>query len=336
LTASKPRPTYAEIAKLAKVSEATVSRVLNGDDRVHPDRVKRVQRAVEKLGYRRHRVAAALASGKSGLIAIVIEDDLGVFADPFWATVSSGVSQVLMDNGLQTLLLVSETNPVDGPVSHYLQSGEIDGAIFFQMHRDALMKALAKQGLPVVITGAPHKVGDFVYVDSDQRGGADVATTHLINIGCKRLATITGDTGATAGRLRLDGFLDAARRSSQTIPRHFIAQGDYSFESGRAAMIELLSADNVPDGVFVANDLMAAGALSAITDAGLTCPDDIKIVGFDDSVIAQTTRPALSTVRQDIVGLGMTAAGLMIDLLNGKMPKPVILPTELVIRASST
>ena len=331
----KPRPTYSEIARLANVSEATVSRVLNGDDRVHPDRAKRVQKAVEKLGYRRNRVAAALASGKTGLIAIVIEDDLGVFADPFWATVSSGVSQVLMDHGLQTLLLVSQVNQVHGPVARYLESGEIDGAIFFQMHRDTMVKSLSKQGLPVVITGAPHQVGDFVFVDSDQRGGAEQATRHLIASGCRQLATITGDTGTTAGRQRLDGFLDAARSSAISVARQRIVHGDYSFESGKSGMTQLLAHKSRPDGVFVANDLMAAGALSAIDEAGFACPTDIRIVGFDDSLVAQTTRPALTTVRQDIVGLGTTAARLMIDLLAGATPDPVILPTELIIRASA-
>ena len=331
----RARPTYAEIATMAGVSEATVSRVLNGDERVHPDRAKRVQRAVEKLGYHRNRFAAALASGKTGLIAIVIEDDLGVFADPFWATVSSGISQVLMDHGLQTLLLVSQANQVRGPVARYLDSGEIDGAIFFQLHRDELVRNLAKHGLPVVITGAPHKSGDFVFVDSDQRGGAAAATQHLIEAGCRELATITGDTGTTAGRLRLDGFLDAAAPLTGSVRRQRIVHGDYSFDSGKLAMIQLLAQRQRPDGVFVANDLMAAGALAAIDEAGFACPADIRIVGFDDSLIAQTTRPPLTTVRQDIVGLGTTAAKLMISLLEGENPDPVVLPTELVIRASA-
>lgn len=329
------RPTYSELAKLAGVSEATVSRVLNGDERVHPDRAKRVHKAVEKLGYRRNRAAASLASGRSGLIAIVIENDLGLFADPFWGTVSTGISQVLLDEGLQTLLLVSQANQAHGPVAHYLEGGEVDGAIFFQLHRDAIVKNLIKQGLPVVTTGAPHEAGDFVYVDSDQRGGARIATEHLISKGCKRLATITGDTEATAGRQRLDGFTDALSQAGLNATRQQIVKGDYSFESGKSAMLRLLALKNRPDGVFVANDLMAAGALAAIDEAGFNCPDDIKIVGFDDSLIAQTTRPSLTSVRQDILGLGMTAARLIIALLNGEKPEPVVLPTELVVRNSA-
>lgn len=335
MTQTAARPTYAQLAKMAGVSEATVSRVLNGDERVHPERAKRVHKAVEQLGYRRNRVAAALASGKTGLIAVVIEDDLGVFADPFWATVSSGISRVLMDHELQTLLLVSPVNRVHGPVARYLEGGEVDGAIFFQMHRDALVKTLTKQGLPVVIVGSPHKESDLVYVDTDQRAGAQQATRHLFDRGCARVATITGDTGATAGALRLAGFLDVCRDAGFDPGRQYVVHGDYSFESGKQAMTRLLALKNRPDGVFVANDLMAAGALSAIDEAGFTCPDDVKIVGFDDSMIAPTTRPALTTVRQDIVGLGETAARLIIDRLQGRSTSPVMLPAELVVRDSA-
>lgn len=331
---SKAKPTYAEIAAAAGVSEATVSRVLNGDERVHPERAKRVRKAVEKMGYSRNRAAAALASGKTGLIAIVIEDDLGVFEDPFWATVSSGVSKVLMAHELQTLLMVTQANKVEGPVARYLDSGEVDGAIFFQLHRDTLVKSLSKHGLPVVVVGAPHKDSGLVYVDVDQRGGGHIATNQLFESGCKQLATITGDIGTTAGRRRLDGFLDACSEADYRAPKQFIQNGDFSFEGGRAAMAKLLALKTRPDGVFCANDLMAAGAIAAIEEAGLACPDHIRIVGFDDSVIAQTVRPPLTSVRQDITGLGETAASLMIKLLQGIKVTPVVLPTELIIRSS--
>ena len=331
----KPKPTYSEIADVAGVSEATVSRVLNGDERVHPDRVKAVKKAVDKLGYRRNRIAAALASGKSRLIAIVIEDDLSVFSDPFWSSVSSGVSKVLMENELQTLLMIAQSNEVDGPVAHYLESGEVDGAIFFQMHKDTLVKKLAKQGLPVVIAGSPHKDAGLAYVDTDNYGGGKSATQHLFQAGCKRVAVITGDVGATAGRLRLDGYLSACKLNKYEPPKNYIAHGDYSYESGRDQMTKLLAMKSRPDGVFVANDLMAVGAIKAIRDAGFSCPEDIKIVGFDDSVLAQTSRPELTSVRQDIEKLGETVANLIIDVINGEKPQPIILPTELVFRESA-
>ena len=329
------RPTYAQIAEQAGVSEATVSRVLNGDDKVHPDRAQRVLEVVEKLGYRKNRAATALASGRTGLIAIVIDDDLSVFSDPFWATVSSGISRVLLENELQTLLMVAPMSSPDSAVAHYLEGGEVDGVIFFQLHKHALVKRLAKQGLPVVIAGSPNSNSDLIYADTDNFGGGAQATRHLLQAGCKNIATITGDTDASAGRQRLEGYLQAHREVGKVANKALTAHGDYSFESGKEQMSTLLAAHPEIDGLFAANDLMALGAIIAIEESGRTVPENVRVVGFDDSVMAQTSRPPLTTIRQDIVGLGAAVAELMIALLTDKEVEPRILPTELVIRESA-
>lgn len=330
-----PRPTYSVIAKAAGVSEATVSRVLNGDESVHPDRAKRVQDAVEKLGYRKNRVASALASGRSGLIAVVIDDDLSVFSDPFWGTVTSGVSRILSENGLHTVLMVSPVGSVDGGVAHYLKSGEVDGAIFFVLHSDALVNNLKKTGLPMVITGTPHSSLDIPFVDTDNFGGAYSGTKHLINQGCKKIACITGDIGTTAAKQRLDGYLQAFRETGGIPAKGLICEGDYSLESGMHHARRLLEAHPDVDGIFASNDLMAAGAVTVLQDMGRMVPEHVKVVGFDDALIAQTTRPALTTVRQDVVALGEAAGSLMIAQLNGEDVKPIITTTELIIRASA-
>ncbi|MCX6496683.1 MAG: LacI family DNA-binding transcriptional regulator [Rhodoluna sp.] len=329
------RPTYSVIAKAAGVSEATVSRVLNGDESVHPDRAKRVQDAVDKLGYRKNRVASALASGRSGLIAVVIDDDLSVFSDPFWGTVTSGVSRILSENGLHTVLMVSPVGSVDGGVAHYLKSGEVDGAIFFVLHSDALVNNLKKTGLPMVITGTPHSSMDIPFVDTDNFGGAYSGTKHLINQGCKKIACITGDIGTTAAKQRLDGYLQAFRETGGIPAKGLICEGDYSLESGMHHARMLLETHPDVDGIFASNDLMAAGAVTVLQDLGRLVPEDVKVVGFDDALIAQTTRPALTTIRQDVVALGEAAGSLMIAQLNGEDVKPIITPTELIIRASA-
>jgi DNA-binding LacI/PurR family transcriptional regulator len=329
------RPTYSVIAKAANVSEATVSRVLNGDDSVHPERAKRVNEAVEKLGYKKNRVASALASGRTNLIAVVIDDDLSILQDPFWGTVTSGVSRVLMENGLQTVLMVSPVGSNEGGVAHYLKSGEVDGAIFFVLHSDALVNILKRQGLPLVITGTPHSSPDIPFVDADNFGGAYAATKHLISQGCKKVAIITGDIGTTAAKQRLDGFLQVYREAGKVPAKGLICEGDYSFESGKEHAKKLLAAHPDLDAIFASNDLMAMGAITYLQDAGKRVPEDIKVVGFDDSLIAQTARPALTTIKQDVVALGEAAGNLMIAQLNGQEVEPVILPTELVIRASA-
>ncbi|MFZ4117191.1 MAG: LacI family DNA-binding transcriptional regulator [Rhodoluna sp.] len=330
-----PRPTYSVIALAAGVSEATVSRVLNGDESVHPDRAKRVHEAVDKLGYRKNRVASALASGRSGLIAVVIDDDVSVFSDPFWGTVTSGVSRVLSENGLHTVLMVSPVGSVDGGVANYLKSGEVDGAIFFVLHSDALVNNLKKTGLPMVIAGTPHSSLDIPFVDTDNFGGAYAATKHLINQGSKKIACITGDIGTTAAKQRLDGYLQAFRETGGVPAKGLICEGDYSLQSGMDHALKLLEAHPDVDGIFACNDLMAAGAVTVLQDLGRMVPEHVRVVGFDDAVIAQTTRPALTTIRQDVVALGEAAGSLMIAQLNGEDVKPIITPTELIIRASS-
>jgi DNA-binding LacI/PurR family transcriptional regulator len=332
---SQSRVTYADIAEVAGVSEATVSRVLNGDTRVKADRAQRVHDAVTSLDYKKNRIASALASGRTGLIAIVIDDDLTLFSDPFWATVSSGVSRVLMENDLQTLLMVSSVNSVDSPVAHYLQGGEVDGAIFFQLHNDVLVRRLQKSGFPVVIAGTPRTSTDIVYADTDNFGGAAQATRHLLSRGCQNIATITGDLEASAGRQRLEGFQQAHKEIGKIVPKKFILEGDYSYESGRAAMAKLLKITPMVDGIFAANDVMALGAIAELRDRGKYIPQDVAIVGFDDSLVAQTARPPLTTVKQDIEGLGAAVAELIIQLLNGEEVQPRILPTTLVSRETA-
>jgi DNA-binding LacI/PurR family transcriptional regulator len=330
-----PRPTYTVIAQAAGVSEATVSRVLNGDESVHPDRAKRVHEAVDKLGYRKNRVASALASGRSGLIAVVIDDDLSVFSDPFWGTVTSGVSRILSENGLHTVLMVSPVGLVDGGVAHYLKSGEVDGAIFFVLHSDALVNNLKKSGLPMVIAGTPHSSLDIPFVDTDNFGGAYAGTKHLINQGCEKIAIITGDIGTTAAKQRLDGYLQAFRETGKVPAKGLICEGDYSLASGMDHTRKLLEQHPDIDGIFASNDLMAAGAVTVLQDMGKLVPEDVKVVGFDDALIAQTTRPALTTIRQDVVALGEAAGTLMIAQLNGEDVQPIITTTELIIRGSA-
>jgi len=224
-------------------------------------------KAVDDLGYRKNRAATALASGRTGLIAVVIDDDLSIFADPFWGTVTSGISRVLMENHLQTVLMVTSVNNVDGPVAHYLESREVDGAIFFQLHKDAMVRKLAKAGLPIVITGSPHTDADLTFVDTDNFGGGHAATKHLMNRGCKKVAIITGDIETTAGHQRLDGYNQVYRELGRVPAKTLIKQGDYSYESGHVQMKHLLEENPDVDGVFACNDLMALGAIAAIEEA---------------------------------------------------------------------
>jgi DNA-binding LacI/PurR family transcriptional regulator len=334
-TKGKSRPTYAEIAKLAGVSEATVSRVLNGDSKVDTDRVAAVNKAVDQLGYQKNRAAAALASGRTGLIAVVIDDDLSVFQDPFWGAITNGISKVLMDNEMQTLLLVAPLDNIDSPVAQYLQRGEVDGAIFLQLHKDTLIKRLAKQNLPLVVNGTPHTSSPFAYVDSDNAGGAFAAVRYLVENGRSRIATITGDLENTAAEQRLEGFQAAIVDLGLKAPKSLIAEGDWSRDSGYNHAKKLLSKNQDLDAIFCANDLMALGAITAIQEAGKSVPGDVAVIGFDDSYLAQNSHPGLTSVRQDIAGLGAEAAKMILAKLRGEEVHSEILPCELIVRETA-
>jgi DNA-binding LacI/PurR family transcriptional regulator len=156
-----------------------------------------------------------------------------------------------------------------------------------------------------------------------------------MNQGCKKVAIITGDIGTTAAKQRLDGYLQAHRESGHLPTKSLICEGDYSFESGKNHAQRLIETHPDVDGVFASNDLMAMGAITVFENAGMSVPSQVRVVGFDDALIAQTSRPSLTTVRQDVVALGEAAGSLMIAQLNGQDFEPIILPTELVIRESA-
>lgn len=335
-SSSTLRSTYAEIAARAGVSKATVSRVMNGDDRVHPDRSKAVMLAVESLGYKTNRAARALSTGRTGLIAVVIDDEPTALSDPFWGVVLAGISRVFMANDLHSLLMVSPLDSAEGAISHYLEGGEVDGAIFLGVHKGEVVKTLHAKGLPVLLIGRPFdEESDVAFVDTDNAGGAQIAVSHLFSRGCEQVATLTGAIDASATRDRLRGYEAAHEVAGRKIRPELIANCDWTFESAKTLTLRLLAKHPEIDGIFAANDMMALGAIAAIQERGRVVPDDILVVGFDDSMIAQTHRPGLTTVRQDIVGLGAAAAETMMELLQNRKAEFKLLQTELVIRESA-
>lgn len=336
LSASPTRSTYAEIAEKAGVSKATVSRVMNGDERVHPERIASVMEAAESLGYRINRAARALSTGRTGLVAVVIDDEPTALSDPFWGVILAGISRVFLANDLHSLLMVTPLDSEDSAIAHYLEGGEVDGAIFLQVHKDAVINKVASTGLPVVLIGRPIDEDSLIpFVDTDNVEGGAQATRHLFERGCLNVATITGDLDASAGADRLTGFKKAHQIEGLPVRDELIARGDWTFESAKILTLRLLAKHPEIDGIFAANDMMAIGAIAAIQQRGLRVPDDIAVVGFDDSLLAQTHRPAITTVRQDILGLGAAAAETMIALLQQKDVKVEVMPTEIMVRESA-
>jgi DNA-binding LacI/PurR family transcriptional regulator len=220
----------------------------------------------------------------------------------------------------------------------YLSAGHVDGVLLTSLHGDdRVPNQLAARGIPVVVGGRPLHDGGISYVDVDNRSGARAAVEHLIGLGRRAVATIAGPSDMVAGVDRLAGYRDAVRAAGGDADRHLVAESDFTNEGGATAMARILDARPDVDAVFAASDRMAAGALDTILASGRHVPDDVAVVGYDDSPIAAATRPPLTSVRQPIEEMGREMARLLVDAIERPQPaaRRVVLATELIARAST-
>jgi DNA-binding LacI/PurR family transcriptional regulator len=343
------RPTLEQVAARAGASRATVSRVVNGFASVDAALRERVEAAVAELGYVPNAAARTLVTRRTDTIALVAsEPDERVFGDPFFGDVVRGVSQEAMRAGLHTTLLMAQSWTDLDLIERYLLAAPIDGVLLVSEHatHDPLPAALLRAGVPVVIGGRPLRPGLVVpSVDNDNVGGARAAARHLAEAGRTTVGTVAGPSDMAAGIDRLAGLRAGLGRRFRAAR---VERGDFTTEGGEAATARLL--ERVPDldGLFVANDLMAVGALRGLRLAGRRVPDDVAVVGFDDAPIASMTDPPLTTVRQDTVLQGRVMVRMLIartrpgttqtadDGLPDVMSSDqVVLPVELVVRSSS-
>lgn len=332
----RPVPTLEAVAARAGVSRATVSRVVNGSTKVTPEVVDAVTKAIADLNYVPNRAARSLASRRTQVVALVVpESTAKVFADPFFASIVQGVALSLADTEYTlNMVISSETNP--DKTRRYLMGGNVDGALVVSHHSGDHSYAQLGASLPIVFGG--HPVGDTehdsYFVDVDNVAGAAGATEHLIERGRRDIALITGPQDMPAGLDRLTGWQRAM--AAHGLDTSLIEYGDFSPLSGREAMRRLLDRGRPIDGLFAANDQMAAGAYAAIHEAGLSIPGDIAVVGFDDDYFGLTATPPLTTVHQPSVGLGETMAKVLVRRIEGEpVERITLLPTELVVRQST-
>ncbi|MBL1291728.1 LacI family DNA-binding transcriptional regulator [Streptomyces sp. NPDC057067] len=337
------RPTLEAVAALAGVSRATASRVVNGGAGVRQPLVDQVRKAVDELGYIPNHAARTLVTRRNGAVAVIIDEpEFRIFSDPFFSRQIRGISRELNAHDAQLVLLLVEGSGDFDRVTRYLAGGHVDGVLAFSLHTDDELPAIIRRfRVPTVYGGRPEHPssgGDtpqVPYVDCDNRGGAREAVRHLVSLGRRRIAHIAGPRDQTSALDRIDGYHDVLPDAGSEL----VVEGDFTTEGGARAMAGLLEARPDVDAVFVSNDLMASGALRVLRERGVRVPEDVAVVGFDDMTsVAEAAVPPLTTVRQDVEGMGRLMVRLLMERLNsdtGTWPESVVTPTELVRRASA-
>jgi len=338
-------PTLEDVARVAGVSRATVSRVINGIRNVDPQLHEVVWHAVGEIGYVPNRLARSLVTRRTGTVALIVSDSeshdddpfMGrFFADPYFGRVVGGLMSVLRHSGVQLALQIIGTEDARKRLVGDLRNGLADGVVVLSLPaHDPLPGMLTDAGVPAVMIGRPGDPVPINYVDLANDTGAGLAADHLVARGCQRIGMIAGPADVPASMDRISGFRRSmARHGHGWIP---LASGNFTQQSGETAMRTLLAGSPALDGVFVANDLMALGALSALRAADRSVPGDVAVVGFDDSSAAVAASPQLTTIRHPLEDMAAESARLLLSRIDDETMRisSVIYEPTLVIRQSA-
>ncbi|HXH33474.1 MAG TPA: LacI family DNA-binding transcriptional regulator [Plantibacter sp.] len=330
------KPTLVDVAREAGVSRATASRVLAGASTVDQSMVLAVRQAAARLSYRTNVAARSLAGGRTGAVAIVLAaGELDPFSGSFVAAPLKGATATLLAASQQPALFLADPSRLDTLVA-YLAAQYVDGAVVILQHEiSTITQALSAVDLPIVFVGRPmgESTDGVPFVDSDNYAGGRLAAERLVALGRTRIGVISGPVDMAASSDRVRGWRDVL--TEYGLGTRAVARGDFTMASGSAAMARLLSRHPDLDAVFAGSDLMAVGAMRVLEASGRIVPDDIALVGFDDTVVAATSEPPLTSVRQPLEQMGRVAAELVLDLVAGRSVRPHWLDTTLVIRDSA-
>jgi DNA-binding LacI/PurR family transcriptional regulator len=329
------RVTLEEVARVAGVSRATVSRVVNGVATVDETIRRTVQRAISATGYLPNLAARSLVTRRADAIALVLPHENRIVGDPFFTRIVRGVTGILRPLGVHLVLIMTGPDTGDQVLSD-LRQGRLDGVILVHTHQaDPLPGQLVRGRQPVVMSARPAEPMPITYVDVNQQAGGAMAAEHLVARGCRNVATITGSLDRPPGHDRLAGF----RAAMGTFGNFDVwtVEGDFTAESGAMAMEKLLRNHPEVDGVFIASDLMAQGALPVLRKNGLSVPDDVAVVGFDDSSAALNCDPPLTTVRQPVEDMAAEMARQLLRQIDDEDTpvRSVIFEPILVVRQSA-
>ncbi|NED95879.1 LacI family transcriptional regulator [Phytoactinopolyspora alkaliphila] len=328
------RVTIAQVAHAARVSPTTVSHVLSGNRRVSAITAERVHQAVRELGYRPSFVARNLRTKRSHMIAVIVPDIM----NPFYTALARGLADTVNDAGYGTY--ICNTDALVDREEKYLQDvldRGVDGVAMASEHVvTGQVAEPVRLGTPFVCIGGSIDHPEVDVVAADDEEGSRLATSYLIERGARRVAMIKGTVDS--GVARTAGYRNALLDAGLEFREDLTLPGQWTRQGGRDAMRELLTRQPAPDAVFCANDLMAIGAMDVIRERGLSVPDDIALVGFDDIEAASLVTPPLTTVTNPAYDAGNAAGDLLLSRIGDERTgarRTVLLPCRLVERQSA-
>ena len=314
----------------------TVSRVINDSGYVSPEARARVQGAIAELGYMPNVLARQLRSKRTKTIALVLTD----IANPFFTTIARGVEDAARDQGYAVMFCnTDESETEEMEYVRVLIQRQVDGVLLVPAtDSSASLQLLKKHGLPVVVLDRRLSAGGVDEVRTDSEAGAYVVVRHLLDLGHRRIAVLTGPETVSTAVDRVAGYRRAMAEEGLRPDDGLVVFGGYNEASGYEMTRLILAAEPRPTAIFAANNFIAFGAIGALRDAGLRAPEDMSIAVFDDLPPGWVFDPFLTVVSQPAYEIGKQAAELMLERLAGKAPvepRTIVLPSELIIRRST-
>jgi DNA-binding LacI/PurR family transcriptional regulator len=328
------RPTIYDVARLAGVSTATVSRALNGTAPIAPTTRTAIDHAVEQLGYRPNPVARSLVTKSTQTIAFLLPD----ITNPFYAELVSGIQQLILERDQLMLLCTTDGDPEqEARYLGLLRAKHVDGALVDGLGLSSeRIAAIVDDGFPIVCLDRDLASASVPLVQVDNRAGARMATEYLLTLGHRQIAHVAGARAAISDE-RLAGYRGALEAAGVAFEPALVAAGDFTEGGGHAAMRVLLESGARFSAVFCANDLSAIGALNAVLSSGRKVPFDLSIIGFDDVRLSPYTSPPLTTIHQPAAEIARHATELLLDRIQGvqgQATRRLFAPT-LVVRGST-
>lgn len=331
--------TIKEVAIKANVSITTVSRVFNGNDGVSPKTRKRVLKVIEELGYSPSAMASGLKTNLSKCIGIAVPDALG----DFYGEIIDGIESVTAEKGYNVIISLNHRIVKEELAGvNFFKAKKVDGAILVTTSGDDdYVHSLIEGGYNIVLLDRdPHGLNvDTVKIDNF--GGGYMATEHLLDLGHSSILIVQGIPFIDSSKERFNGYKRALKNKGIKVKNQFILSGDFTVESGYLSVKKYLGNYGLDfSAIFATNDQMAIGAIKALKDKGISVPEEVSIVGFDDSYISPYIIPPLTTIKQRREEMGRVAAELLLDRIvsgnkKGRTPRQVIIPIDLIKRESA-